>query len=405
MERFDVAVVGAGIVGLATARAIAMADPRLAIVVLEKETAIAGHQTGRNSGVIHAGLYYEPGSLKASLCVRGGPRLLAYCEERGIPTTQTGKVVVATAPDQVPALEELQRRAEANGVTALRIGPKEIRELEPGVRGVDGLRVPFTGSVDYARVAEALSDDLMKGRSEVRTGARVLSSREERGADAHRAIVTAAGELVARLVVNCAGLHVDRVARLLGQAPGLKVLPFRGEYWSLRRSAADRIRGHVYPVPDPRFPHLGVHFARSVGGRVEVGPNAVWAWGREAYGRASVSPGDAFDALTYEGFRNLARRHWRTGAAEQWRSLNRRAFVRNARRLMPDLTARDLREWRSGIRAQAVARDGTLIHDFVIQEAPGVVSVINAPSPAATSCLTIGEHIGNVALRRLDPHD
>jgi L-2-hydroxyglutarate oxidase LhgO len=350
-------------------------------------------------------LYYEPGSLKASLCVDGGPRLLGFCEKRGIPTAQTGKMVVATAPDQVPALEELERRADANGVTAIRIGPEEIRELEPGVRGIAGLRVPFTGSVDYARVARALADDLMERGSEIRTGARVLSSRQERGSDGHRAIVTAAGELVARLVVNCAGLHVDRVARLLGHTPGLKVLPFRGEYWGLRQPAADRVRGHIYPVPDPRFPHLGVHFTRTVGGGVEVGPNAVWAWGREAYRRSSVSPGDALDTLSYKGFWNLAHRHWRTGAAEQWRSLSRRAFVRNARQLMPDLTTGDLHEWRSGIRAQAVARDGTLIHDFVIQEAPGIVSVINAPSPAATSCLTIGKHIGTVALRHLDPHD
>ncbi|MDH3732012.1 MAG: L-2-hydroxyglutarate oxidase [Gemmatimonadota bacterium] len=397
-SRFDVAVVGAGIVGLSTARAIGFARPGLSIVILEKEEEIATHQTGRNSGVVHAGLYYRPGSLKARLCVEGGPRLLEFCDERGIDTTQAGKIVVATSASQLPALAELERRAGANGVRVVRVGPDEICEHEPEARGVEGLRVPFTGAVEFRDVARAFAEDLIRDGAEVRTGHGVLSSRSS---SSGRILETVGGPIECSLVVNCAGLHVDRIARLLGTEPGVKVLPFRGEYWSLTPDAAARVRGHIYPVPDPRFPHLGVHFTRDVRGRVEIGPNAVWAWGREAYGRLSGNPRDALETLSYRGFWNLARRHWRTGLGEQWRSMSRAAFVRRARQLVPRLDARDLDQWRSGVRAQAVDTDGALIYDFLILQSPGVVNVINAPSPAATSCLSIGEHIAAIALEQL----
>jgi len=397
--RFDCAVIGGGIVGLATTHALHAARPDLSLLVLEKEPEVAAHQTGRNSGVIHAGLYYAPGSLKARLSVRGGPRLFEFCAEYGVATTQTGKIVVATSADQIPALDELERRATANGVETQRIGPAGIAEHEPHVRGIDGLRVPSTGAVDFGDVARAFAGLLSAAGVEIRTSFEVERAVSERGC--HR-LLSHADEVSARLVINCAGLHVDRISRILGVEPGFVVLPFRGEYWSLTEAAARRVRGHVYPVPDPRFPHLGVHFTRSVRDRVEIGPNAVWAWGREAYGRISGRPADALETLRYRGFWNLARAHWRTAAAEQWRSLSRRAFVGRARAMLPDLAVGDLANWRSGIRAQAVARDGSLVKDFVIRETPGVINVLNAPSPAATSCLTIGEHIAGRALEQLD---
>lgn len=398
-DHYDVAVVGAGIVGLATARSLARLAPDRSIVVLEKEPAISTHQTGRNSGVIHAGLYYVPGSLKASLCVRGGPELFDFCERAGVPTSRTGKVIVATDPSQIEPLAELERRARANGVEVERIDAEGIRRREPAASGIDGLAVPFTGSVDFGGVATAFAAELTQAGAVIRTDSEVISatSPDESGT---RTLITKSGDVRCRLVVNCAGLHADRVARLLGRPTDVRILPFRGEYWRLAPTAAERIRGHIYPVPDPRFPHLGVHFTRSVAGGVEIGPNAVWAWGREAYDRISGNVRDAFESLSYPGFWRLFGRHWRTAVGEQRRSLDKRAFLDQARRLVPDLELEDLTGWRSGIRAQAVSADGELIHDFVIRRHAGLVNVLNAPSPAATSCLTIGEHIARVALAR-----
>lgn len=397
-HRADVAVIGAGIVGLATAWSLARSHPSLSLIVLDKEPEIATHQTGRNSGVIHAGLYYAPGSLKAKLSVEGGRRLLEFCADRGIPTTQTGKLVLATNEAQIPALDELERRAAANGVTSQRVGPAGIRDHEQHASGIDALWVPFTGAVDFAQVASVMAADLRDSGASIVTNAGVtaVSRRSE-----ITVLETAAGDVEARLIVNCAGLHVDRVAHMLGVDPDLQILPFRGEYFSLTDEGAAMIRGHLYPVPDPRFPHLGVHFTRDVAGAVEVGPNAVWAWGREAYGRISGRPVDALETLRYRGFWNLARKHWKTGAGEQWRSLNKGAFVRTARAMLPPLEVAHLDKWRAGIRAQAVDRAGNLIHDFVITDGPGSVNVLNAPSPAATACLTIGEHIAKRAVAQL----
>ena len=397
-SRFDVAVIGAGIVGLATADAVRRLRPDLSICVVEKETEIAQHQTGRNSGVIHAGLYYSPGSLKAQLGVEGGKRLFAFCEENEIPTTQIGKVVLAVDSDQLPALDELDRRATDNDVVSERIGPAGIKEHEPNAAGIEGLWIPFTGAVDFSQVARVFLDQLISHGATIKLGFEVDDARTT---DAGRVLVGGDAEIHARIVVNCAGLYVDRVARLLGFDPQLKILPFRGEYYGLSDAASSLINGHLYPVPDPTLPHLGVHFTRSVTGQVEVGPNAVWAWGREAYSRVSGSPGDAFDTLRYSGFWNLAKRHWRTGIGEQWRSLNKRAFVSKARAMLPALETDDLVKWRSGIRAQAVGVDGSLVHDFVIREGPGVINVLNAPSPAATACLVIGEHIAARAVAQL----
>ena len=397
-ERADVTVIGAGIVGLAAAHAIQQSRPDVSIVVVDKEAAIASHQSGRNSGVIHAGLYYAPGSLKARLSVGGGPRLLEFCAANDVATTQTGKIVLATDQNQIPALNELERRASKNGVITERIGPAGIRDREPNATGVEALWVPSTGAVDFRLVANAIADILIGGGTSILTGFEV---RRAAGRSNERVVSGPGGDVRSRVVLNCAGLHVDRVARLFGIAPGLKILPFRGEYYRLSPEGADLIEGHVYPVPDPRFPHLGVHFTRSVTGHVEVGPNAVWAWGREAYRRISGRPRDTVETLRYRGFWNLARAHWKTGAAEQWRSLNKRAFVADARKLIPDLSVDHLATWRSGIRAQAVTSDGTLVDDFVIREDQGVVHVLNAPSPAATSCLTIGEYIATRVVAQL----
>ena len=397
-ERADVMVIGAGIVGLAAAHAIQQSRPDVSIVVVDKEPAIASHQSGRNSGVIHAGLYYAPGSLKARLSVGGGPRLLEFCAANDVATTQTGKIVLATDQNQIPALDELERRASKNGVITERIGPAGIRDREPNATGVEALWVPSTGAVDFRLVANAIADILIGGGASILTGFEV---RRAAGSSNERVVSGPGGDVRSRVVLNCAGLHVDRVARLFGVDPGLKILPFRGEYHRLTPEGADLIEGHVYPVPDPRFPHLGVHFTRSVTGHVEVGPNAVWAWGREAYQRISGRPRDTVETLRYRGFWNLARAHWKTGAAEQWRSLNKRAFVADARKLIPDLSVDHLATWRSGIRAQAVTSDGTLVDDFVIREDQGVVHVLNAPSPAATSCLTIGEYIATRVVAQL----
>ncbi|WP_419859690.1 L-2-hydroxyglutarate oxidase [Candidatus Palauibacter sp.] len=394
----DIAVIGGGIVGLATADALRRTRPDLSLTVLEKEPEVAAHQTGRNSGVIHAGLYYAPGSLKARLCTEGAERLFRYCAERGIAATRTGKIVVATSRDQLTALAELERRGTANGVAMQRIGPGGIAEIEPHARGVEALHVPATGAVDFGDVARAFAADLSRAGHPIRTGFEV---REARRSGRLTALAGPPGDIAAGVVVNCAGLHVDRVMRLLGHEPDLKVLPFRGEYWGLSKTAAGLVRGHIYPVPDPRLPHLGVHFTRNVAGRVELGPNAVWAWGREAYGRLSGRLPDALETLSYRGFRRLAQTHWRTAMEEQWRSVDRRSVVRKARAMLPELEVRDLESWRSGIRAQAVDTDGTLVHDFVIREAPGVVNVLNAPSPAATACLAIGHHIAKRALRQV----
>jgi len=395
----DVAVVGAGIVGLATAHALVRARPGLRIVVVEKEGGPAQHQSGRNSGVIHAGLYYTPGSLKAQLTHDGARRMIEFCAQNEIPTTQTGKLVVATDREQVPALNELERRAMANGVASERVGPAGIREHEPHAAGIDALWVPFTGAVDFSVVAARLAGLLHDDGVRIAYDFPVARASQNNG---YRTLEGDGGEVSAKVVVNCAGLHVDRVAQVLGLDPGLRILPFRGEYYGLSETAADMVRGHIYPVPDSRLPHLGVHFTRSVDGRVEVGPNAVWAWGREAYRRLSGRPRDAWETLSYRGFWRLARQHWRAGAEEQWRSLNRRSFVRRARRLVPDLESSQLGAYRSGVRAQAVAEDGSLISDFVFRDAPGVVSVLNAPSPAATACLTIGEHIAARVISQLD---
>lgn len=397
-DRFDVMVIGSGIVGLATARAIVALRPDWRVAVLDKEDRPATHQTGRNSGVIHAGLYYAPGSLKARMSVAGAERMYAYCRERDIPVENCGKVVVATDSSQIPALDELHRRAEANGVPVDRLDGAGLAAHEPHVAGVDGLYVHTTGIVDYGEVARTMSDELVATGAVSLLGFEVSSAHlgtdEVQVSDGER-------HAAARWVVNCAGLQVDRVAALLGHEPSVQIIPFRGEYWQLNDEGAALVNALIYPVPDADLPFLGVHFTRNISGRVEVGPNAVLALAREAYGRAGFNWSDLTETLRYPGFRRLARQFWRTGAAEQWRSLVRPAFVRDARRLIPDLEPSHIDSFRSGIRAQAVSADGSLVKDFIIEEGPRAIHVMNAPSPAATASLPIGEHIAGVVVDRL----
>ncbi len=398
-ERYDIAIIGGGIVGMATAMALA-ARPRLSLLVLEAEDRLAAHQTGNNSGVIHSGLYYRPGSEKARTCVEGREALYRFCAERGIAHERCGKLVVATSPEELPRLDELARRGGANGLEGLRrLGPEELREVEPHVAGIAGLLVPHTGIVDYVAVTDAYAAEVR-----ARGGAIVLRARlrRVRRASGELHLETAAGTFCAAHVVNCAGLQSDRVARLCGARVEVRIVPFRGEYYDLAAHRRHLVRNLIYPVPDPRFPFLGVHFTRRVTGGVEAGPNAVLALRREGYRRTSFSPRDALATLAFPGFWRLAARYWRMGSGEMWRSWSKGAFVRALQRLLPELEREDLAPGGAGVRAQALARDGSLLDDFAIVEQEGMIHVLNAPSPAATASIAIGRRIAAMAAASLD---
>ncbi|WP_433546832.1 L-2-hydroxyglutarate oxidase [Streptomyces sp. CA-294286] len=387
----DVLVVGGGIVGMASAHALTRASPGTRVMVLEKEAGPARHQTGRNSGVIHSGIYYRPGSLKARYAVRGATEMIKFCAEHGIPHEVTGKLIVATESAELPRLHALVQRGRQNGIPVRELGPPQIEEYEPEVRGLAAIHVGTTGVCDYGRVTAELA---RSSGAEVRYGAEVrVIARRASGV----AVRTADGTVLrAKALVNCAGLHCDRVARLAGDEPGMRIVPFRGEYFDLLRP--ELVRGLVYPVPDPAFPFLGVHLTRGVGGGVHVGPNAVPALAREGYDWASVRPADLASALAWPGSWRIARRHWRYGAGELHRSLSKKAFTQAVRRLLPAVTEADLRPSPAGVRAQAVLRDGTLADDFLIREAPRTVHVLNAPSPAATASLPIGREVARRVL-------
>lgn len=398
--QYDVAVVGGGLIGLATARALVARGVR-SLVVLEAEARVAAHQSSHNSGVIHSGLYYRPGSLKARTCALGRDAMYRFCEAEGIPHRRSGKLVVATSERELPVLRELERRGRANGLEGLEsIGRDRLRELEPEVDGIAALWVREAGIVDYARVAEALARIVRDAGGEIRTGARVHAVKRRQGG---LEVVTASGDVGASLLINCAGLHSDRVARLCGADPGVRIVPFRGEYHELVGPARGLIRNPIYPVPDPALPFLGVHFTPTIDGRVEVGPNAVLAWRREGYRHRDLSLRDVAEVLSYGGFWSLARRHWRSGVAEFARSLHRGRLVRELQRLVPRVQAADLVPGKSGVRAQAVDAQGKLVDDFVIVYGDRTVHVLNAPSPAATASLSIGAQIAEEALARLSP--
>lgn len=395
-KRYDLSVIGGGIVGCATALALS-ADAAPSLVLLEAEDRLAAHQTGHNSGVIHSGLYYRPGSLKALNCVRGREALYRFCSEQGVPHERCGKIVVATRPEEIPRLDELERRGRANGLTGLRrLRPEEIREHEPHCAGIDGLAVPDTGIVDYTAVTEAYARIVRERGGEIRTAARVTRVRRDGGGFV---LETPAGVIRCRALINCAGLQSDRLARRCGTAPGLQIVPFRGEYYDLVPERRNLVRHLIYPVPDPAFPFLGVHFTRRVAGDVEAGPNAVLALSREGYRKTDVSARDALAFLSYGGFWRMAARHWRMGCGEVRRSLSRRAFVSALQRLVPDLDPEDVRPGGAGVRAQALDPAGRLLDDFRIAEGERMIHVLNAPSPAATASLAIGESIAAAARR------
>ena len=392
------AVVGAGIVGLATARALTERAPRARIVVLDKEPEVARHQTGHNSGVIHAGIYYKPGSYKARLTVEGGRLLTEFCDRHGLRWERCGKVIVATRPDELPRLAALYERGVANGVPGLAlIGPERVRELEPHAAALQAIHSPHTGIVDYRAVAGALAAELAGRGVKIETGAEVRAiGRAGGGFVLH----TPRLEVTTRRLINCAGLYADVVARRAGAPTDVRIIPFRGEYYFLRPERRHLVRALIYPVPDPAFPFLGVHFTRTVYGQVEAGPNAVLAFAREGYRFGRVNAAELFGTLTYRGFWAMARRYWRTGAYEMYRSLSKAAFVRALQRLVPDLRPDDVVPGGSGVRAQAVSPDGSLVDDFRIVETADAVHVLNAPSPAATASLAIGRHIAALAVER-----
>jgi L-2-hydroxyglutarate oxidase len=397
-ENVDAIVIGGGVVGMATALALLALRPGASLVVLEKEAKLAAHQTGHNSGVIHAGLYYKPGSLKATTCARGRTMLERFCQEHGVPFERCGKVVVATREPELPALDELERRGRANGLVGIRRIPMgELREREPHVAGVAALLVPETGIVDYAEVVAAMAAEVARRGGHIRTNERVTGIR--RG---DRVLVeSTTGDVEARVLVACTGLESDRVARMAGLETDVAIVPFRGEYWMLRPERATLVRHLIYPVPDPAFPFLGVHFTRRIGGGIEAGPNAVLALKREGYTRTSFDVHDAWDVARWPGFWRMVRTNWRSGLREQARSLSRRAFARACAALVPEVTPEDLTPGGAGVRAQALARDGSLVDDFVIAERERMVHVLNAPSPAATASLAIGEEIARRAVRWL----
>lgn len=397
-ESYDIAIVGGGIVGAATAMSLAARGSSRRIVLLEAEDRLAAHQTGNNSGVIHSGLYYKPGSLKATNCVAGREALYRFCAEEGIPHDRCGKIVVATSEDELPRLENLEKRGGANGLEGIRrLDPDGIREREPHIRGIAGLWVPHTGIVDYTAVTEAFARRFKERGGEVRLKTRLRSLRRQAGG---LVLFTEAGEIEALNLVNCAGLQSDRVARLCGVEPGVRIVPFRGEYYKLHPSKHHLVRNLVYPVPDPQFPFLGVHFTRMIGGGVEAGPNAVLAFKREGYTRSSFSLRDSFETFTFPGALKLFSKHWKMGLGEFYRSFNKRAFLTALQRLLPELELNDLAPGGAGVRAQAVARDGGIVDDFRIVEAERMIHVLNAPSPAATASISIGESIAAMAEQR-----
>lgn len=389
-------VIGGGIVGLATAHRITLDRPGAEVTVLEKEPRLAVHQTGHNSGVIHAGVYYRPGTLKAELCRAGSRSMVDFCAEQDIPVQRCGKLIVATDQAELPRLRALHERALANRLPVRLLGPDEAREYEPAVSCVEALRVESTGIVDFTAVCTALATLVEKAGAEIRLGARVtaITTRPGGPAGGDELVVTStAGEVAADVLVNCAGLHSDRVARLAGVVPPARIIPFRGEYYELRPERRDLVRGLIYPVPDPQFPFLGVHLTRMIDGSVHAGPNAVLALAREGYSWGRVDPGEVAALVGYPGLWRLARRHLRYGLTEVRRSLSRRRFAASLARLVPELTERDLVPSAAGVRAQAIALDGSLVDDFLIVSHHRQVHVLNAPSPAATSSLEIAKHI------------
>jgi L-2-hydroxyglutarate oxidase LhgO len=397
-SQVNVAIIGAGIVGLATGLELTRRFPGISLAVIEKESVVAGHQSSHNSGVIHSGIYYKPGSMKAKLCVEGGEALQRFCRENEVPYDICGKVIVATAESELSRLDELYKRGSENGLKGLRVlGPDEIREFEPYATGMRGIHVPSTGIVDYAKVAEKYAT-IIAGR-----GAAIHLSHEVTAlirSSGNTVIETTRGPIETRLVINCAGLHSDRISRMANAKLDLTIVPFRGEYYELLPAKHHYLKGLLYPVPDPQFPFLGVHFTRRMGGGIEAGPNAVLAMKREGYLKSSFDFGDVFEYARFPGFWTMTAKHWRMSVGEYHRSWSKAAFVRALQRLMPELAQEDLVPGPSGVRAQALDINGKLVDDFHFAYTDGMVHVCNVPSPAATASLAIGKYIVDTVVQR-----
>lgn len=396
--KYDLIIIGGGIVGLATALKIKQANPALKLLILEKEKAIATHQTGHNSGVIHSGLYYKPGSLKAKNCIAGYEQLIRFCDEENIPYELCGKIVVATAKEELPLLNNLYERGIQNGLKDLKMLDAEaLKEYEPHVNGVGGIHVPQTGIIDYKEVARQYLKKIRILGGDIAFGEKVIGVHEQ---GKYREIITENSSFQTSLLVNCAGLYADKLAQMTLQAVNFKIIPFRGEYYQLSKEKEYLVKNLIYPVPDPNFPFLGVHFTRMVGGGIEAGPNAVLAFRREGYKRTAFNLREFSETLRWPGFQKVASKYWRTGLGEMYRSWSKAAFTKALQRLMPEIREEDLITGGAGVRAQACDKDGGLIDDFLILESEGVVNVCNAPSPAATSSLAIGETIAGLVMKR-----
>lgn len=398
--KYDALIVGGGIVGLATALQLQKEKPGLKLAVLEKENELARHQTGNNSGVIHSGVYYKPGSLKARNCIRGYELLLAFCRQHHVPFELCGKVIVATEQHELPLLENLYQRGLQNGLNQIRrITPDEIKSYEPYVAGLAGIHVPYTGIVDYKRVAERYGELIRAQGGEIFLGQKVTGLQESSNT---LEVVTADRTFATRLLINCAGLYSDKIAALSFPQLNVRIVPFRGEYYKLRPEKEYLVRTLIYPVPDPNFPFLGVHFTRMARSGVEAGPNAVLAFSREGYTKSNINLRELGETLAWPGFQKVAAKYWRTGLGEMYRSFSKAAFTKALQKLIPEIQESDLIEGGAGVRAQACDREGGLVDDFLILEGKNVINVCNAPSPAATSSLAIGETVSKLAVGRLN---
>ncbi len=398
MNQTNVAIIGGGIVGLATAYRLLERLPSTKVTILEKEASLAFHQTGRNSGVLHSGIYYKPGSLRATNCREGKKAMEEFCQREGVAYDICGKVIVAVTEDELPKMQDIFSRGQANGVHCELIGPERLHQLEPHAAGIAAIHVPEAGIVDYPGVCQKLADRIREKGGTITFNACVTGMTTAQGS---MLVQTTAGDVEARCVVTCAGLQADRVAKLSGTPVDSKIVPFRGEYFELKPEWQHLCRNLIYPVPDPKFPFLGVHFTRLIHGGVECGPNAVLAFAREGYTKLDINLVDLMESLTYPGFLRMAAKHWRTGCGEMWRSFSKAAFVRALQRLMPDIRSEHIEPAPAGVRAQALGRDGKLVDDFVIVENDLVVNVLNAPSPAATAALNIGRLIVDKLASRL----